>query len=89
MSKWKTKLFGDNHFNFYGWIIGGIGICAGSLFFAIKAIDAGASRSPTCMALLAVYLVMVGKFCLALQNYWSRLAEKLDKQSDLVKKDID
>ena len=78
MKSWKTKLFGDNNLNFYGWIIAGVIVCAGSLFVAITAL----LRKDTNMMLLALYSVLIGMFCLQLQNYHSRVADKIDKQSD-------
>ena len=78
MKSWKSKLFGDNKLNFYGWIITGLLICAGSLFVAITAL----TQQDTIMMLLALYLVLIGMFCLQLQNYHSRVAGKIDTQND-------
>ena len=75
---WKSKLFGDNHFNFYGWIVCGILILGGSLFFAVAALRAGATRYPGDLVLLAIYFLLMGHFCLALQNYVARVASVLD-----------
>jgi hypothetical protein len=78
MKSWKSKLFGDNNLNFYGWIITGLSVIAGSLFVALSALFC----KNTTMMLLAIYLVLIGIFCLQLQNYHSRIAEKLDKLND-------
>ena len=78
MKSLKSKLFGDNNLNFYGWIIAGLIICAGSLFVAIIAVQ----HENIIIMLLALYLVLIGIFCLQLQNYHSRVAEKIDKQND-------
>ena len=78
MKTWKSKLFGDNNLNFYGWIIAGLIVCAGSLFVAITAL----LHKDTNMMLLSLYSVLIGMFCLQLQNYHSRVAEKMDKKSD-------
>jgi len=78
MKSWKSKLFGDNNLNFYGWIITGLIVCAGSFFVAITAL----LLDNTNMMLLALYLVLIGIFCLQLQNYHSRVAEKIDQQND-------
>lgn len=78
MKTWKSRLFGDNMLNFYGWIIAGVIVCGGSLFVAITALR----RNHTSMMLLALYLVLIGMFCLQLQNYHSRLSEKMDRKRD-------
>ena len=78
MKSLKTKLFGDNNLNFYGWIFAGLIIIIGSLFVAITAL----LHENTNMMLLALYLVLIGIFCLQLQNYHSRVSEKIDKETD-------
>ncbi len=75
---WKSKLFGDNQFNFYGWIISGIFVLGGSFWFVIIALRAGASRYPSNLLLLAIYFILAGHFGLALQNYIARVASALD-----------
>ena len=77
---WKTRLFGDTRFNFYGWIISGILILGGSLWVVIVALRAGASRYPSNLLLLAIYFMLMGHFCLALQNYVARVASALDSK---------
>ena len=77
MKSRKSKLFGDNNLNFYGWIITGLIVCAGSLFVAITAL----LYENIIMMMLALYLVLIGMFCLQLQNYHSRVAEKIDQQN--------
>lgn len=77
---WKTKLFGDTRLNFYGWIFGGLFIIGASLWFIVLGLRAGATRSPTCLLLLAIYFILLGIFCLALQNYHSRVARLLDSE---------
>jgi hypothetical protein len=78
---WKTKLFGDNRFNFYGWIFGGLLIVGASLWLIIRAFGDGAGQSPTCQILLAIYLVQMGHLGLALQNYHARVARSLDAKA--------
>lgn len=78
MKTWKSTLFGDNRLNFYGWIVTGLVVCAGSLFVAITAL----LLENTNMMLLALYLVLIGMFCLQLQNYHSRVAEKIERKND-------
>jgi len=80
MSGWKTKLCGDNRWNFYGWNVAGLFIMVFSLWLAFKAIQAGATQSPTILLLLAIYFVLIGHFGLGLQNYCARVAEKLDSE---------
>ena len=80
MSTWKSKFFGDNRINFYGWIVTGLLIIGGSLCFVLIAMQDGAIRSPTCMMLGAIYLIGVGHFCLALQNYNARVAKNIEAE---------
>ena len=77
---WKTRLFGDNRLNFYGWIFGGLFVFGGSLWFVVLALQAGAARSPTCLILLAIYFVLLGILGLTLQNYYSRVSKALDSK---------
>ncbi len=77
MSAWKTKLFGDNALNFWGWIFASIIVVGTSLFTLVVAMKIGMHTS-TDMLLLAIYLVLTGHFCLAQTNYFARIAEKLD-----------
>lgn len=82
---WKTKLFGDNRLNFYGWIFAGLFVIGVSLWCVILALRAGATRSPTCLLLLAIYLLLLAILGLTLQNYHSRVACVLDSEG--AKKD--
>jgi|GEM_PF-6032416 len=80
MKTWKTKLFGDNRFNFYGWIVVGLLICGSSLWYVVRAIKLGAGRSPTGLLLMAIYFVLIGHFGIALTNYHSRVAKTLESE---------
>ena len=85
MSTWRTKLFGDNRMNLYGWIGAGLLVLVGSFWVVVRAMrmyDGWALHVPECLLLVAVYLVLWGQFGLALQNYCARVAEKLDAQSE-------
>ena len=82
MGNWKTKLFGDNRMNLYGWIAGGLLIIFASLWFIIQALSAGALDSQESLLLIAICLVLLGQFGLELQNYCSRVAQKLDNQDE-------
>jgi hypothetical protein len=85
MASWKLKLCGDNRFNFYGWIGGGLFVMVASLWFVIRAIQAGAFHSPVSLLLGAIYFVLLGHFGIALQNYCARVAKHLeskDKEDD-------
>jgi hypothetical protein len=77
---WKTKLFGDTQTNFYGWIFGGLLVMGSSLCFVSLAMRAGALRSPVCLLLLAIYLVLIGILGVAVQYYLSRVAKSLDSK---------
>jgi hypothetical protein len=78
MRKWKTKLLGDNHMNFYGWCIAGLLVIGASFWYVIRAIRAGASSTPDGILLMAIYFVLLGQFGIGLHNYTARVAEKLD-----------
>jgi hypothetical protein len=80
MASWKSKLFGDNRLNFYGWIAGGLLLIGVSLWFVIRAIHEGAFRSPVSLLLGAIYFVLLGHFGLVLQTYHSRVAKHLDSE---------
>lgn len=87
MKTWKSKLFGDNRFNFYSWICAGLFVIGVSLWCAIRAVSAGALEAPESLLLLAIYFILLGRFGLALQSYHARVAERLD--SEERKKDDD
>ena len=80
MATWKTKLLGDNRFNFYRWIVQGTLIIAFSLWFVITAISEGAFHSSTGTLLGAIYFVLLGQFGLSLEAYCARLAKHLDSK---------
>jgi divalent metal cation (Fe/Co/Zn/Cd) transporter len=82
MKTWKTKLFGDNRFNFYSCIVVGLLIFGASLWFVLQAISTGATRSPIAPLLIAIYLIMVGNFGIALTNYCARVAKKLESEEE-------
>jgi hypothetical protein len=81
MVTWKTKLLGDNRFNFYRWIVQGALIIAFSLWIAINAISEAAFHSPTSSLLGAIYFVLLGQFGLALEAYCGRLGKHLDAEN--------
>lgn len=91
MSKWRTKLFGDTRCNFYGWIAGGLLVIGLSTWCVFHAVKAGAFLTPLVLMLVAIWVLVLGQFGLMLQNYCSRLAEKLDaddtNRSDPVQTD--
>ena len=78
MKKWKTKLLGDNHMNFYGWCVVGLLVMGASFWYVIRAIRAGASSTPEGLLLTAIYFVLLGQFGIGLQKYAARVAVKLD-----------
>lgn len=77
MSTWKTKLFGDNALNFWGWIFASLISLGASLLAILAAMKTGIHTS-TDLLLLAIYLIVMGHFCLAQSNYFARVSEKLD-----------
>ena len=78
MTTWKSKLFGDNRFNFYGWIGTGLLVIGISIFLVVMAIHAGAIHSPSCLLLGAIYFILLGHFGVALQNYHARVAKNIE-----------
>jgi divalent metal cation (Fe/Co/Zn/Cd) transporter len=86
MKNWKTKLFGDNAMNFYGWLFAGLLVCGASAWLVWRALRATDSLSTEQSFLLAIYVMFVGQFCVAWHNYLARVAEKLDAPK---KKDTD
>lgn len=79
MSSWMTKLFGDNRLNFYGWIAAGLIVAGVSLLLAVAAILTGALRSPEGIMLVAIYLILLGVFGIALQSYCARVAAAIER----------
>jgi hypothetical protein len=82
MKNWKSRLFGDTKVNFYGWLVAGLVVIGASAWLVIRALGAGALESPEGLVLLAIYLAILGNFCLALQSYHARVAQKLDADKD-------
>jgi len=80
MKNWKTKLFGDNSFNFYGWIFAGLVVIGGSAYFLKRGLDADQYLSAQAAYLIAIYCLLLGCFGVVLHNYLARVAEKLDTQ---------
>jgi hypothetical protein len=85
MTTWKSKLFGDNRFNFYGWIGTGLFVMGFSIYMVVLAIRAGALRSPSCLLLVAIYFIAVGHFCISLQNYCARVAKAIEIEDEKKK----
>ena len=80
MNTWKSKLFGDNRLNFYGWMAGGLVLIGASLWFVLGAFRTGALYSPERHMLLAIYLVLLGHLGIALQNYHARVARSIEAE---------
>jgi hypothetical protein len=78
MKKWKTRIFGDNQLNFYGWSIGGLIVMGASVWFVLHAIRAGAGNTGGGALLVGIYFLLLGHFGLGLHNYAARVAQKLD-----------
>jgi hypothetical protein len=78
MKNWKTKLFGDNAFNFYGWLVAGLLIIGCSAYFMKRGLDADQYLSSQEALLMAIYIILLGCFGVVLHNYLARVAEKLD-----------
>ena len=80
MSNWKSRFFGDNHTNFFGWIAAGSALMGVSLWLVVRAIRSGATSSPNCLLLEAIYFLVLGHFGIALQNYCARVAKSLEAE---------
>ena len=80
MTTWKSKLFGDNRFNFYGWIGAGLFVIGISIWAVLLAIDAGALKSPSCLLLGAIYFIVLGHFGVTLQSYCARVAKNIEAE---------
>ena len=86
MITWKTKVFGDNRVNFYGWMCCSLLVMGLSVCIVLMAIHADALRSPVCLLLAAIYLIVLGHFGIALQNYCARAARAIETE-DAKKKE--
>jgi len=80
MSTWKSKLFGDNRTNFFGWIGMGLLLMGVSVWFVVRAIQIGATHSPACLLLEAIYFLMLGHFGIELQSYCARVAKNIEAE---------
>lgn len=82
MKNWKTKLFGDNAFNFYGWNLAAVFVLVGSARYVLAGAHAESAQAMQRDMLLGIYILVLGCFGLLLQNYLARLAVKLEKTTD-------
>lgn len=82
MKNWKTKLFGDNAFNFYGWNLAAVLVFVSSTRYMLAGARAESAQVMQRDMLLGIYILLLGCFGLLLQNYLARLAVKLEKTTD-------
>ena len=80
MKKWKTTLFGDNAFNFYGWSLAALFGLVGSARYVLAGARAESALVMQRDMLIAIYILLLGCFGLLAQNYLARLAAKLDEK---------
>jgi hypothetical protein len=81
VDKLIIKLFGVNRMNFVGWCVAGLLIVGASLVSACAALSPGFGADQRLgIWLCAIWLVLMGIFCLLLQLYCSLLAEKLERR---------
>jgi cobalamin biosynthesis protein CobD/CbiB len=80
MKNWKSKLFGDNRMNFYGWICTGLLLIGLSAWLVLRALKLDALRSPSAVLLIAIYLLLLGLLGLTLQNYCARVAKAIEDE---------
>jgi len=78
MKNWKSKLFGDNSMNFYGWLVAGLFAIGASCYYVKRGLDADQYLSSQGALLLAIYFILLGHFGIAWHSYLARVAEKLD-----------
>lgn len=82
MKHWKTKLFGDNAFNFYGWTLAAVLVFVSSTRYMLAGARAESAQAMQRDMLLGIYILLLGCFGLLLQNYLARLAVKLEETTD-------
>ena len=63
--------------HFYTCIGAGIAVTVASLYMVVQAVRQGALASPACLLLLAIYMVVLGHFCVAVQSYHDSTAAQL------------
>jgi hypothetical protein len=51
--------------------------------------DLGALRSPSGLLFIVIYLLLVGLLCLALQNYFARVAKTIEAEDAKKKQEKD
>jgi hypothetical protein len=68
--------------NFYGWICAGLFLMELSCWIVVKALQAGASKSPSGLLLMAIYLTLIGHFGISLQNYCCRVARNIEAEDE-------
>lgn len=81
MGSWKTKVFGDTRFNFYGWIFCGLLVFGGAMREMVLALRAESEQATVNHLLLAICILLFGQFAMSMQNYCARVAKALDEQS--------
>ncbi|OYW21570.1 MAG: hypothetical protein B7Z55_05660 [Planctomycetales bacterium 12-60-4] len=73
MNYWIRLLGGDSRFNLWGWTAVGYGmLCVSGLLVVIGIVDSS-DEERLVLLLLAIYVVLLGHFGLALTNYCARL----------------
>jgi uncharacterized membrane protein len=80
MKNWKTKFFGDNTFNFCGWIVVGLATLGGSLWTMLLVLRTSSKLSEQLLPLMPIWILLLAIFGLSWQNYLARVAEKLEAQ---------
>ncbi len=66
--------------NFYGWQVAGLLVCGASIWLVWRAFHPTDTLSTEQFLLLAIWVMVIGQFCIAWQSYLARVAEKLDAQ---------
>ena len=82
MAGWRTKIFGDTRFNFYGWIFCGLLVLGGAAREVMLALRAVTGQAQENHLLMAICILLIGQFAMSMQNYCARVAKVLDEESN-------
>jgi hypothetical protein len=89
MKNWKTKLFGDNRMNFYGWLCVGLLLFLVSIGGALLSVKLSDTRYGVLCLLTAIWMLIAGIFGIALQNYLARVAKNIEDEDKRKETDHD
>jgi hypothetical protein len=77
----QAKISGDNWMNYWGWRFTGVLVLFVTLgIIGVAIFWEDAPKSPECLLLIAIWMVLMGHFCLALQNYGARVIRTIEAE---------